>query len=120
MLPTMTLQLMEQLLISSRSAIFQLSPTNITKGANFYKKKSWKCPNIFILTVTNLQDTICTADVVQVGLGSDNGDFNFNTFLFNEADEDLDIVCQLQLCLKTENCFEQYNDDCEDYYTKQQ
>ena len=63
---------------------------------------------------------MCTADVVQVGLGDDNGDFDFNVFLFNESDDNLEIVCQVQVCLKSENCFDEYDVDCGNYYTKQE
>ena len=69
--------------------------------------------------ITNFKDTVCTADVVQVGLGDENGDFNFNIFLFNEGDEHLDIMCEVQLCLKSENCFAENDANCADHYTKQ-
>ena len=64
------------------------------------------------------KDTICTWDVVQVGFGDKNGDFNFNTFLLNTDSDVLDIVCKVQFCLSSENCFKNLDAECGDMYTK--
>ena len=71
----------------------------------------------FHMSKKNFQDTVCTADIVQTQLGTENGDFNFRTFLFSGDSNVLDIVCQVKLCLTSENCFEQ-DIECDENYTK--
>ena len=69
-------------------------------------------------TLALIKDTVCTSDVVQVGFGDENGEFNFNGFLLNTDSNVLDIVCNVKLCLRSENCFEQVVDECGEQFTK--
>ena len=69
---------------------------------------------------TFLKDIVCTADPVQVKLGDVNGQFQFNVFSFNENDNLLEIVCEFELCLSSENCFAPKDNECDQHYSKQE
>ena len=66
------------------------------------------------------KDTVCTADPVQVKLGDVNGQFQFNVFSFNENDNLLEVVCEFELCLSSENCFAPKDNECDQHYSKQE
>ena len=66
------------------------------------------------------KDTVCTADPVQVKLGDVNGQFQFNVFSFDQNDNLLEIVCEFELCLSSENCFAPNNNECDQHYSKQE
>ena len=68
--------------------------------------------------LNQFKDTVCTSDILQTGFGDRDGDFNFNSFLFNEDSNLLDIVCRIKFCLKSENCFEQDDTQCGENYSK--
>ena len=60
--------------------------------------------------------THCKADTVNVGFGTNNGDFNHNSFLFNRDDQILKLICKAKLCLKTEtDCFDKKEACAENY-----
>ena len=84
------------------------------------------------LIILFFKGTVCTADPLQVELGPENGDFNFNAFAFNQNDQSMQIVCDFQLCLASDNCFQRnddvdvgdeaevVDDDCGENYSKQE
>ena len=69
-------------------------------------------------TFALIKDTVCTSDIVQVGFGDENGDFSFNAFLLNNDSNVLDIICNVKLCFRSDNCFQEVVDECDEQFTK--
>ena len=72
----------------------------------------------FILFIINVEDTVCTNGIVQVGLGDVNGDFSFKSFLLNRNSNVLEFVCRIKFCWTSDNCFEETDAQCDEGYTK--